>query len=321
MINNIVTINNEREITTFLDMMDNVDYLSKKMLNFDGTLLKLKLEGENFESSLTGSLIMALAKYQEKIYSIYLIGKYGAATRRKVTAEEERMLEIKVTINKGCTEVLIQLANKVILGAMNNMTSEQVQTTLFGLAGIVMGGVCLLGIGSKIVVETFKNKRKTLAQKRAQSKDEVEKRKIEAQESQIKAAIEAVREMGIGILQSGPSRVAINDKTVSTQNIVSVVEDLIPHPKPDVIEEQIVITGEYLIQRVMFDFKKNIASVDIFDVNTTASINGLVLQSKSISDGSYNVLKTAQNKQKIKMQIITTERNGRIHKAVLDKIL
>jgi hypothetical protein len=320
MINSIISIKNEKDIANFLDNMNNAEFLKKKVQNFDGTLIKLKLEGENFESSLTGSLIIGLAKFQEKIYQIYLANKYGPGARRKITAEEAKALEIKVTINKGSTEALIELAYKAVMGAMQNMTPEQIQATLYTLAGIIMGGVCLLGIGSKAVAGAFKSRRKSLALKKAQSKDDVEKKRIESQESVLKEAIEALREMGSGIIRAKPRSIAINDKTVTTDNIAVMIAELEPE-KQEVTEEQSVVTGTYRIQRVTLDFKKEAASADIFDVKTGDPINGLVLQPKSIYDGSYKVLKTAQDRQDIKMQIIVTRRNDCIYKAVLDKIL
>ena len=97
----------------------------------------------------------------ENIPDIPFIIKYEPNTRRKITPEEARMLEIKVTINKGSTEALIELIYKVLMEAMKNMSPEQIQSTLFGIAGIVMAGVCLLGIGSKAVAEAFKTKNQT----------------------------------------------------------------------------------------------------------------------------------------------------------------
>jgi hypothetical protein len=320
MINNIVTIRNEKDMADFFEKMDDAEYLKKKLQNFDGTLIKLKLEGDNFESSLTGSVIIGLAKFQERIYEIYLTSQYGPGTRRKVTPEEAGLLEIKVTINKGSTEALIELAFKTIMGALENMTPEQIQATLYTLAAIIAGGLCLHGIGSKAVVGAFKSRRKSLALKKAKSKNKVEKKKIETQESVLKTAIEAVREMGDGILRARPKLIEINDKTVSADSVASAVEELKPE-KPEMFEDQGVITGLYRIQRVTLDFKKDTASADVFNVKTGDPIHGLVLQPKSISDGSYRVLKTAQDKRDIKMQIIVTRRNDRIYRAVLDKIL
>jgi len=105
------TLASDKDIVNLPDNMDNLDYLNSQILKFDGTHVRIKLEGENFNSSLPGSLIIGLAQYQEKIYRIYLTGKYGVNTRRKIWPEEMKRLEIKVTINQGSTETLIAFAN------------------------------------------------------------------------------------------------------------------------------------------------------------------------------------------------------------------
>jgi len=320
MINDIITVRNEKDIANFLDNMNNADYLTKKLENFDGTLIKLKLDGDNFKSSLTGTTIIGLAKLQEKIYQVYLTNKYGPGTRRKVTPEEAKKLEIKVTIKEGSTEAVIEWIFKTVMGALNTMTPEQIQATLLSMAGIIMGGIVLASIGKKTVASAFKTKRKSLELAKAQAKNEIEKKKIESQEAVLKTAIEAVREMSYSITRSAPSLVTIDDKAIPVKTIESVAEGL-ELEKPEVIEEQKVISGTYRIQRVTLDYKKDSASTDVFDVDTGDPINGIVLQHKSISDGSYRILKTAQDKHDVKMQLIITIRNERISKAVLDKIL
>jgi len=129
-----------------------------------------------------------------------------------------------------------------------------------------------------------------------------------------------MRAVSAGIVESGPGKVKIDGKTVTTESIASIAEDLIPE-KPETIEDQSVITGTYRIQRVTLDFKNDSASADIFDVESGDTIRGLVVQPKHLSDGSYRVLKTAQDQHDVKLQLIVTKRNDRIHKAVLDKIL
>lgn len=320
MINDLIITKNEKDISGFLDNIDNVDYLLRKIQKFDGNLIKLKLEGENFKSSLTGSLIIGLAKFQEKIRQIYIINKYGPGVKRKLTPEEAKILEIKVTVNNGSTEAIIEIAYKAITEAMKSMSPDQIQDTLFGLAAIITGGICLIGIGSKVVTGFFKTRRKTLALKKTQSNDETEKKRIESQESVLMVAIEAVREVSNGIVQAKPKLVAINDKEVTTDSIISAAADL-EQEKPEVMEEHSVITGTYKIQRITLDFKKDTASTDVLNVKNGDHISGIIVQPKSISDGSFRVLKTAQDKHDVKLQLIITKRNDKIYRAVLDKIL
>jgi len=313
-------IKSEKDLVDLLNNIDDENYLKKKLQKFDGITVILKLEGSNFKSSLPGSLIIGLAKYQEKIYQIYLQSKYGTETKRKITAEEAKLLEIRVTVKRGSTEAIIELAYKVLKEAITNMPPDQILPSILGLAGIVVGGICLHGIGSKAVAGIFKTKRRELAQKKAQSKDEVEKKRLETLESAINTAIEGMREVSSSIIQAGPNKVSVNDKAVSANSIAEVVDDLTPE-KPDVIEEQSVITGLYRIQRITLDFNKDSASADVFDTETKDPIHGVIVQPKNIYDGSYRVLKTAQDKHEVKLQLIITRRNSRIYKAVLDKIL
>jgi len=317
---NALTIKSEKDLVGFLENIDDIKYLENNPLKLGGTILKLKLEGDNFESSLPGSLIIGLAKYQEKIYTTYLASKYGVGTRRKITPEEAKLLEIKVTVKQGSTEVWIKLLIDKAWEILGDMPTDQIPSTVITIAMIAAVAYCLKGLGSVVVKQVLKSKRKALAEKRALSKDDVEKKKLEIIESSVNAAIEGMKTVSLGIVQSGARHIAINDKTVSSADIKSAIEGLEPE-KPELREEHSVISGTYRIQRVTFDFKKDSASADIFDVESGDPIHGLVVQPKHLSDGSYRVLKTAQDKQDVKLQIIVTKRNDNIHKAVLDKIL
>jgi len=318
--NNIITVKSEKDLVGFLENIDNLQYLESNQFKLDGTLFTLRLEGEAFESSLTGGLILGLAKYQEKIYRIFLEGKYGVGTRHKITPEEAKLLEIKVTVKQGSTEVLVKLLVEKVGEVLNRVPPEQIPFVLLGVAGIAAVAFCLKGIGSVAIKEIFKTKRKTISQKRKASKDELEKKKLEFLESSLNTAIEGMRAVSAGIVQANPDHVLIDGKNVSTKEIASVARELEPE-KTDVREEQSVITGTYRIQRVTLDFKRDSASADVFDVNTGDPINGIIVQPKHLSDGSYRVLKTAQDKNDVKLQLIVTKRNDIIHKAVLDKII
>jgi hypothetical protein len=317
---NAITIKSQKDFIAFLEKIDDIKYLEGNPLRLGGTIIKLKLEGDNFESSLPGSLIIGLAKYQEKIYTVYLESKYGIGTRRKITPEEAKLLEIKVTVKDGSTEVWIKLLIDKAWEILGEMPMDQIPSTLITIAAIAAVAYCLKGLGSAAFKQVFKAKRKSLADKRAASKNEVEKKKIESLEKSVNTAIECIKAVSLGIIQSVPSSIKINDKAVTTTDIKSAIEGL-ENEKPEIIEEQSVVTGTYQIQRVTLDFKKETASADIFDVDSGDPIHGLIVQPKHLYDGSYNVLKKAQDKQDVKLQIIITKRNGIIHKAVFDKIL
>lgn len=102
-----IKISTEKEFIEFLNNIDNEDFLRNSILKADRLSVSMKIEGENFDSSLTGSLIKALADYQNKIYHIYRTQKYGLSSNKQLTDEELRALEIKVEIKPGCTEAVI----------------------------------------------------------------------------------------------------------------------------------------------------------------------------------------------------------------------
>ena len=282
--------------------------------------VKIKLEGPDFDSSLPGSFIIGLAQYQENIYRSYQVNKNGLQSRRKLTPEEMKLVEIKVTVKPGSTEVWIKMIADALAEVVNKVPAEQIPSMVIDVVGIAAAAYCLVGIGSVAVKEAFKTKRKSLAEKKAISMNELEKKKFELLESTINNAIEAMRAVSTGIVQAAPSQVTVNDKVISTESIASIVEEMAPK-KADVKEEQSVITGTYRIQRATLDFKKDSASVDVLNVDNGEPLNGIVVQHKHLSDGSYRILKTAQDKNDVKLQLIITKRNDSIHKAVLDKIL
>ena len=82
----------------FWGLEDDEEYIKTTAVTAKQVSVSFKIQGDNFESSLTGSLITALAEYQEKVYRIYKIQKYGQNSTKSLTPEEKRALEIKVYI-------------------------------------------------------------------------------------------------------------------------------------------------------------------------------------------------------------------------------
>lgn len=64
---NEINISNEEEFINFLSKIDNEEYLKSTVLKADKLSVSMKIEGDKFNSSLTGSLIKALADYQDKV--------------------------------------------------------------------------------------------------------------------------------------------------------------------------------------------------------------------------------------------------------------
>jgi hypothetical protein len=82
--------------------------------------------------------------------------------------------------------------------------------SLVKIAAIAAVAYCLRGIGSVVVKGIFKAKIRSLAEKKAQSKNEVEKKKLEVIESSMNAAIEGMKAVSTAIVQANSNSVDIN---------------------------------------------------------------------------------------------------------------
>jgi putative Mn2+ efflux pump MntP len=101
----------------------------------------------------------------------------------------------------------------------------ETQAVGIGMAGIIAGAAVLIGVGSRVVKEAFKTRQKSIEQKRAASRDEVEKKKYEFLNSAIRDSVEGMRSVSLGILQAGTSAVSVDNKAVSTNEIRSAADE------------------------------------------------------------------------------------------------
>jgi hypothetical protein len=150
----------------------------------------------------------------------------------------------------------------------------------------------------------------------------------EADEDKQKTIAMVVETIGIADRSRKGGLSSLRD--VGEENSVKINGEAMPHKslseriqpeKEKAEEEQTVVTGMYRITKMTINFKDKSASADIFEVQTGDPIHGLVVQPKSIYDGSYKVLKKAQNNKDVELQLIVTKRNGYMVKAILDKVL
>jgi hypothetical protein len=316
---NLVEIHSEKDFLHFLDNIDNLEYLHSNRFQCDNVEVVLKLEGDAFESSLTGSIITGLADYQQKLYHIYRTDKYGIGSQKRLNAAEHRLFEIKVTVKPGCTEIVVALINK-LPEVLKLMTGGQVQATIITTVGIVSAAWMLKGALSQRVTQKITEKRRALAAKRMIATDEKEKQQYECIGSVVHDALEGMRSVCGGIISSQAKTVSIDNNKIPVSELSSIM-DSYKQDKPEVVDEQSVVSGMYRIKKKTLNFQGDSASADVFDAKTGDPIDGLILQPKSIYDGSYGMLKHAYDKHDFNLQIIITQRNGRIYRAVLDKIL
>lgn len=105
----------------------------------------------------------ATTKYncQNKIYRAYRLYRRGGKSRRTLTEDEKRALEINVEVKQGCTEAILSLGLNLLKELGDNMTGQEI----FNCAAIVSIAWAAKSIACTAISEHFKTKRYEAAHK------------------------------------------------------------------------------------------------------------------------------------------------------------
>ncbi|CAI0986637.1 hypothetical protein [Serratia proteamaculans] len=145
MANSELTINTEEEAFALIE-----SYLSgyklPEHISFDGwPSLSFRLEGENFQQSITPSVMKGFIEMQSQINKSYALAKYGVPDPRKLTKEEREDLEIKVKVEKGSSVFNVDIdgfLTKLGQELIGKMSPQEIMATLLG-AALIWGGVSI----------------------------------------------------------------------------------------------------------------------------------------------------------------------------------
>ena len=101
-------------------------------------VLKLKLEGEKYRSSINTKMMSAFIDLQNNVFRTYAKMQYDAANGRLLTNEDKYALELMVEVSPGSSELKINLqllAKKLIEGAIHKMDGKHF--VVLGIAGLL----------------------------------------------------------------------------------------------------------------------------------------------------------------------------------------
>lgn len=306
-----INITNEEEFLSFLNRIDDEEYMRNIVFKAENLSVAMKFEGENYNSSLTGSMIKALADYQERIYHVYKTQKYGMNSNKKLSEEEMRSLEIKVDIKPGCTEAVISFVKDIIPEVINNMNSQDTAQTIKVVAGIIVGVWGLKGIAVPLIKEAFKTKRKSIDEKIEKSKTEQEKEYYESIQSITHDAIEGMRSVATGIAIASPDKVTIDSSEITTNEAHDVLEDLKkPRAKSekDNLPDMYTVDGDFKVLNI--NYEKSVTLMKALHVNSGTVYDDISLMDGWLTEESLKILKDAQERDPVHFRIILT-RDGR----------
>lgn len=297
----------------FETIFSDIGKISGKTIEYDKNLfvVKLKMTGEKYDATITTSVMQSILDVQKGIDDIYrqYLGK-------SLTKEERQELEIVVKVEKGCSDIIFSILDqlKLIETVVNKMTGDQG----FALAIVGIAAFSVATITSKAFDHFDKKGKRDLELQKEKIRSDEQKRLVEALEATTKTAVE-VRQNVMTRLKNieEATRIEVNGHEIRQADLAERTRIERPRIEP----EKSVITGKYRIEKMTLNFKDKTAKADVYDVVTGDPINGLIVQPKSVYDGSYRVLKKAQDNTDVDLQIILTKKNGVIIEAVLDKIL
>lgn len=308
---NEINISNEEEFINFLSKIDNEEYLKSTVLKADKLSVSMKIEGDKFNSSLTGSLIKALADYQDKVYHIYRTQKYGQSSNKQLTEEELRALEIKVEIRPGCTEAVLSFVKDIIPEVVKNMTGQEISNTAIAITGIVVGAWALKGIVVPTITNAFKTKRKEIDAKIEIAKTEKEREYLTSIQSITHDAIEGMRSVANGLAVTAPERIAIDDKPITTNEAEKIADEMKKPrrpPKSDGLPDFYTVQGEFRVLNI--NYEKSVTLMKAEHIESKVVYDNISLMDGWMTEENLKILKDAQERDPIWFRIILS-RDGR----------
>lgn len=136
-----LTIKSEEDALNLLETLKEEELMEAPVICFQGwPSLEILISGSEYNSSLKSSQLRALVKLQDSIY--YQYGLINNKQYKNLTNEEREQLELKVTVRKGSSDILVELTK-----VFNNLLANGIPST-----NIITGIVLLSAIYGSIKV-------------------------------------------------------------------------------------------------------------------------------------------------------------------------
>lgn len=296
----VISIKSEEDFCKLLDKIDDFNFISSYSFCFEIPKVKIHLEGEQFHSSLTGEIIRGLNKYQESVYKCYRHSVYGTSSRKRLSEDELRKLEIKVTVSEGSTELLLSFVQTVMEG--KNMTGEQM---LWGIS-IVAGAWLIKGIATPIIKGCFTNSRKKIELQAEKAKDEKEKDFYTNVSKNFENISEGVKNVLTSVASSQSKTIEIDNQAISPQEIKKYAEEINSVQKEKVLEKTYVVEGDFRVLNLNYEHK--VTLMKALHVETNEIFENISLQNEWISQDSYNMIQDAEKREPIFLVIVVQEK-------------
>lgn len=307
-------IKTDKDFLLLLDNIDNPEFIYGKSISSGNISVKIKLEGNDFESSLTGKVIGGLAEYQQRIYHAYKVQKYGARSNIALTDAELEMLEIKVSVKPGCTEAIVALINN-IPEVVKQMSGEDIKIISTTVVAIISTAWAIKSITSVAIKEKFKTKRAEIDIKMKEADTDEKKAFYEMIRAITHDSIESVRSVAASVVSRGTERITIDDKEISKTELSLIPQEMAPPRKPiDKTDRMYNVEGMFRVLNLNYE-----GAVTMMKAQHIASeiiYEDVSLQNDWLNETSMDAIKNAENREPIFFKINIHEVGKKSTKAI-----
>lgn len=199
--------------------------------------IELNINTKDYELCIDSNIAANIVKYQDVVYTIYCLGKYGSFDLRKLTLDERSRLSLKFKIKKGSTNYLAEV-KEVMSMFIDSLPPEH------KIWGVII--VCLLVGGSFGGYLYYRYQESKLTQSTLIEKEETTRLAIQklaniAEENSfarkgIEYSMRKEKELAKNF-ENSESDIIINGETYSQQQLKEIVKEYssrlsIPEVKP-----------------------------------------------------------------------------------------
>jgi hypothetical protein len=320
-----IRLKTEKDFIAFYKNIDNIDYQKANIVDLTSISVSLKLEGADFDSSLTGKAIEVLNEYQTKIYRAYKLQKYGQSSKKQLTTEEQHLFEIKVTIQPGCTEALVEFVKAAAAEGMKGMDGSQIQNTILGVAAIAASAFVIKGVASPVIREIFQTKRKEIESKVAieEARLKIESEKVSAEqnlqflrsvESISNNAIDAVRSVSEKMVDVTADKIKIDNKVVKKADIALIPASLAPEVIKEKVDRQYTVEGMFRV--LDLNYEGDVTLMKAQHIESGTVYNDISLQNDWLTKKNMQVIENAQSREPVFFRIMVHELNKKVSSAI-----
>ena len=310
----VKNITTEEELESFIEaIFKDFKEFEATEIHFDKNLFKihLKIKGDKYNATITTSVMKYILDIQNCFYKLF-----KQYTGKMPNKAERQRLEIVATVNSGSSDIVTLLIEQcnVIQEAIKNMTGTQTFATL------------IVGLAVLLLIKIY-NRRADSYDKKIAAEAELQKQKLQNQRDRdcFDSMLESVKILVDGRTQSlknlvkidGAAEMEVDDHQITKGEISERIKNL------TIPEEEMIATeiGDYKISEITMNFEKSSAKATLINSKTAEIFHNVVIQPKSIIDGSYTFLKRAQDKELVTLQLITVRKNNELIRATFDKLL